>query len=87
MNDIIKVSKESKSAGGDFMSKIKINKVKAFREALNKNQYEMANLLKISQGTYCKKERQQKFSDTEKITLTNFFKKHFPEETLESIFF
>jgi len=33
------------------------------------------------------KERQQKFSDTEKVILTNFFKKNFPEETLESIFF
>lgn len=87
MHDIIKVSKESKIKGGDFMSKIKINKVKAFREAINKNQSEMANLLKISQGTYCKKERQQKFSDTEKVILTNFFKKNFPEETLESIFF
>lgn len=69
------------------MSIVKINKVKAFREALNTNQYEMAKLLNISQGTYCKKERQRKFSDTEKIILTNFFKKNFPEETLESIFF
>ena len=84
---LLKCQKSQKCKGGDFMSKIKINKVKAFREALNKNQSEMANLLKISQGTYCKKERQQKFLDTEKITLTNFFKKNFPEETLESIFF
>ena len=83
----LKCQKSQNNKGGDFMSKIKINKVKAFREALNKNQSEMANLLKISQGTYCKKERQQKFSDTEKITLTNFFKKNFPDETLESIFF
>ena len=69
------------------MNVFKINKVKAFREALNKSQYEMANLLNISQGTYCKKERQRKFSDTEKIILTNFFKENFPNETLESIFF
>lgn len=69
------------------MNAFKINKVKAFREALNKSQYEMANLLNISQGTYCKKERQRKFSDNEKIILTNFFKENFPNETLESIFF
>jgi hypothetical protein len=69
------------------MNVFKINKVKAFREALNKSQYEMANLLNISQGTYCKKERQRKFSDNEKIILTNFFKENFPNETLESIFF
>lgn len=69
------------------MNIFKINKVKAFREALNKSQYEMANLLNISQGTYCKKERQRKFSDNEKIILTNFFKENFPNETLESIFF
>ena len=64
------------------MNVFKINKVKAFREALNKSQYEMANLLNISQGTYCKKERQRKFSDNEKIILTNFFKENFPNETL-----
>ena len=69
------------------MNVFKINKVKAFREALNKSQYEMANLLNISQGTYCKKERQRNFSDNEKIILTNFFKENFPNETLESIFF
>lgn len=69
------------------MNVFKINKVKAFREALNKSQYEMANLLNISQGTYYKKERQRKFSDNEKIILTNFFKENFPNETLESIFF
>lgn len=69
------------------MNVFKINKVKAFREAINKSQSEMANLLNISQGTYCKKERQRKFSDNEKIILTNFFKENFPNETLESIFF
>ena len=73
--------------GGEEMNVFKINKVKAFREALNKSQYEMAKLLNISQGTYCKKERQRKFSDNEKIILTNFFKENFPNETLESIFF
>ena len=69
------------------MNVFKINKVKAFREAFNKSPYEMAKLLNISQGTYCKKERQRKFSDNEKIILTNFFKENFPNETLESIFF
>lgn len=73
--------------GGDFMEKIKINKVKALREALNKKQSEIASLLNISQSTYCKKERQQKFSDNEKLTLTSYFKQSFPSETLESIFF
>ena len=56
------------------MNEVKINKVKAFREALNKSQYEMAILLNISQGTYCKKERRRKFTDDEKIILTNYFK-------------
>ena len=69
------------------MNRVKINKVKAFREALNKSQYDMAILLNISQGTYCKKERQRKFSDNEKIILSTFFKETFPNETLESIFF
>lgn len=69
------------------MNAVKINKVKAFREVLNKSQYEMAILLNISQGTYCKKERRRKFTDDEKIILTNYFKENFPNETLESIFF
>lgn len=69
------------------MTEVKINKVKAFREALNKSQYEMAILLNITQGTYCKKERRRKFTDDEKIILTNYFKENFPNETLESIFF
>lgn len=69
------------------MNKVKINKVKAFREALNKGQSEIATLLGISQSTYCKKERQKKFSDNEKLILTSYFKKSFPSETLESIFF
>lgn len=69
------------------MNEVKINKVKAFREALNKSQYEMAILLNISQGSYCKKERRRKFTDDEKIILTNYFKENFPNETLESIFF
>lgn len=66
---------------------VKINKVKALREALNKKQSEIAGFLNISQSTYCKKERQQKFSDNEKLMLTNYFKQSFPSETLESIFF
>lgn len=69
------------------MVKIKINKVKALREALNKKQSEIADFLNISQSTYCKKERQQKFSDNEKLMLTSYFKQSFPSETLESIFF
>ena len=69
------------------MNTVRINKVKAFREALNKRQSDMADYLNISQGTYCKKERKQKFTDSEKVILTNYFKKSFPEENLESIFF
>lgn len=79
--------KSQKIEGGDYMNEVKINKVKAFREALNKSQYEMAILLNISQGSYCKKERRRKFTDDEKIILTNYFKENFPNETLESIFF
>jgi hypothetical protein len=69
------------------MNVVKINKIKALREALNKSQFEMASYLNISQGTYCKKERKQRFSDSEKVILTNYFKESFPNETLESIFF
>lgn len=88
-NVIIKVCQKRQKIKKEVnkMNKVKINKVKAFREALNKSQSEMAILLNISQGTYCKKERRRKFSDKEKIILTNYFKENFPNESLESIFF
>lgn len=69
------------------MNNIKINKVKAFREALNKTQLETAEILDISQPSYYKKERNRTFSDKEKVILTEYFKTFFPSETLESIFF
>lgn len=69
------------------MNNIKINKVKAFREALNKTQLEMAGILDISQPSYSKKERNRTFSDKEKVILAKYFKTSFPSETLESIFF
>lgn len=71
----------------NFMNNIKVNKVRAFREALGKTQGEMSELLGISQPSYNRKEKNRNFSDVEKITLTKFFKEFFKDETLESIFF
>lgn len=69
------------------MATVKINKVKAFREVLGIPQHEMSRMLSISQPSYNRKEKKRKFSDEEKIILTDYFKKYFPNETLESIFF
>ena len=71
----------------NFMNNIKVNKVRAFREALGKTQGEMSELLGISQPSYNRKEKNRNFSDVEKIILTKFFKEFFKDETLESIFF
>ena len=69
------------------MNDYKVNKVRAYREALGKTQGEMSILLGISQPSYNRKEKNRNFSDIEKITLTKYFKEFFNDETLESIFF
>lgn len=69
------------------MATVKINKVKAFREALEKPQHEIAKILGVSQPSYNRKEKNRRFTDEEKVILTDYFKKYFPNETLESIFF
>lgn len=69
------------------MNDYKVNKVRAYREALGKTQSEMSILLGISQPSYNRKEKNRNFSDIEKITLTKYFKEFFKDETLESIFF
>ena len=67
---------------------IKINKVRAYREALNKSQYEMAKMLNIHHVVYSRKERKlTDFKDVEKVILLNFFKEYFPYETIDSLFF
>lgn len=67
---------------------IKINKVRAYREALNKSQYEMAKMLNIHHVVYSRKERKlTDFKDAEKVILLNFFKEYFPNETIDSLFF
>ena len=67
---------------------IKINKVRAYREALNKSQYEMAKMLNIHHVVYSRKERKlTDFKDAEKVILLNFFKEYFPYETIDSLFF
>ena len=67
---------------------IKINKVKAYREALNKSQYEMAKMLNIHHVVYsCKERKLTNFKDAEKVILLNFFKEYFPNETIDSLFF
>ena len=43
------------------MATVKINKVKAFREALGIPQHEMSRMLSISQPSYNRKEKKESF--------------------------
>ena len=70
------------------MKKLKISKVRAYRYALGKTQKEMSELLNIHHVVYGRKERKlTSFTDKEKKTLLNFFKKFFPDESIDSLFF
>lgn len=70
------------------MQPITISKVRAFRNALGKTQKEMSELLNIHYGVYGRKERMLvSFTDKEKVILLNYFKKYFPNETIDSLFF
>lgn len=70
------------------MKHIKVNKIRAYRYALGKTQKEMSELLNIHHVVYGRKERKlTSFTDKEKKTLLNFFKKFFPDESIDSLFF
>jgi len=70
------------------MQEIKINKVQAYRKTLGLKQREMSEMLNISVVMYSKKERKiTAFTDIEKVKLLNHFKKYFPNETIDSLFF
>lgn len=70
------------------MQPIKISKIRAYRHALGKTQKEMSELLNIHHVVYGRKERMlAAFTDKEKVTLLNYFKEYFPNETIDSLFF
>ena len=70
------------------MQPIKISKVRSCRQALGKTQKEMSELLNIHHVVYGRKERMlAPFTDKEKVTLLNYFKEYFPNETIDSLFF
>lgn len=70
------------------MQEVKINKVQAYRKALKLKQYDIAKILGISVVMYSKKERKETpFTDVEKVKLLDYFKKHFSNETIDSLFF
>lgn len=67
---------------------IKINKVRAYREALKLKQKDVAEMLNIHPVVYsCKERKLTDFKDAEKVILLNFFKEYFPNETIDSLFF
>ena len=70
------------------MKPIKISKIRTYRYALGKTQKEMSELLNIHHVVYGRKERMLvAFTDKEKVTLLNYFKEYFPNETIYSLFF
>lgn len=70
------------------MQEIKMNKIQAYRKTLGVKQKEMAKMLNISVTMYGRKERKlNSFTDTEKVTLLNYFKQYFQDETIDSLFF
>lgn len=70
------------------MEEIKINKIQAYRKALNLKQHDLAKMLGISVVMYSKKERKKTpFTDSEKVILLKHFKQHFANESIDSLFF
>lgn len=70
------------------MEEIKINKIQAYRKALNLKQHDLAKMLGISVVMYSKKERKETpFTDTEKVVLLKYFKQYFTNESIDSLFF
>ena len=70
------------------MEQPKINKIRAYREALNLSQKEMSKLINVHHVVYSRKERKLvNFTDKEKVTILTYFKQYFPNETIDSLFF
>lgn len=70
------------------MKEIKINKIQAYRKALNLKQHDIAKILGISVVMYSKKElKETPFTDIEKVKLLDYFKQYFSNETIDSLFF
>jgi len=70
------------------MGLVKVSKVLSYRKALGKTQKDMSRLLNIHHVVYSRKERMLvSFTDKEKVTLLNYFKEYFPNETIDSLFF
>ena len=66
----------------------KINKVKAFREAIGLTQKDLARILDISVDSYSRKERGvSDFRKNEMIEITAIFKNNGVDENLQDIFF
>lgn len=64
------------------------NKVKGYRNMLNLTQKETAIKLGISYVSYCNKENGKRdFKDVEKMKFKEMLEPHFPNITLEEIFF
>ena len=64
------------------------NKVKGYRNMLKLTQKETAIKLGISYVSYCNKENGKRdFKDVEKIKFKEMLEPHFPNITLEEIFF
>lgn len=66
----------------------KINKVKAFREAIGLTQKDLAKILDISVDSYSRKERGvSEFRKNEMMKITDLFKTNGISESLQDIFF
>lgn len=70
------------------MEVIYLNKVKGYRNMLNFNQQEMAELLGISKQAYWNKENgKNEFSDKEKVIIKKILEPFFPKISIDEIFF
>lgn len=64
------------------------NKLLGMRKAVGVTQSEIAEYLNIAQITFSRKESgKSEFKRTEMEKVTTFFKKYYPDITLEEIFF
>lgn len=68
--------------------KKELNKVAGYRAMLSLNQYEVAEKLGITPQSYSKKERGvTSFTDEEKQKIKDMCLPHFPDITIDEIFF
>lgn len=67
---------------------VDLNKVAGYRAMLSLDQYEMADKLGITPQAYSRKERGiTAFNDDEKKTVKEMLLPHFPDITIDEIFF